>query len=368
MKIIHIIPSLRKGGAERLVQDICEEIHTKTSHEIKLITFSEENTKQKLHSFHLHLKSNYTPSITSKSLLNIDNLQKFINKFKPDIIHSHLWESEILLTKIDINNAVRFSHFHDNIPQLNTKIVPKNKKQLINFFEKKIFLNRNNNNFICISNDTFEYAKRVLPKKNNIKIHLIPNAINFHNFYSNYEVNFNEINLINIGSFVPKKNQKLALLILKNLLKKGYKSSITFLGEGPLLFDLISLSKDIGLEKYVNFKGNVEDVKQYLSKSNVMLHTANYEPFGLVLLEAMASGVPVISLDGKGNRDFIKNHTNGVIIEEENVELFVKEIEKLFSNKDYYKKIKFNGYDTSKKHDIKNYINKLLTFYFSAMK
>ena len=38
-------------------------------------------------------------------------------------------------------------------------------------------------------------------------------------------------------------------------------------------------------------------------------------PFGLVLLEAMAAGLPVVSLDGKGNSDFIKNGINGYILE-----------------------------------------------------
>ena len=45
------------------------------------------------------------------------------------------------------------------------------------------------------------------------------------------------------------------------------------------------------------------------------MHSASYEPFGLVLLEAMAAGIPCVSIDGGGNRDIIINGENGFIIE-----------------------------------------------------
>ena len=150
MKIIHIVPNLNTGGAERLVKDICKEIHKRKSHEIKLITFEKKYNNDVKFNFHRHIYSNYMPSISSKSVINIEKLQQFINNYKPDIIHSHLWVSEILLTKIDIKSAKRFTHFHDNIPQLFTKRIPKNKIELINSFEKKLFLKGRNYNFVCI--------------------------------------------------------------------------------------------------------------------------------------------------------------------------------------------------------------------------
>ena len=68
--------------------------------------------------------------------------------------------------------------------------------------------------------------------KNRIK--LIPNAINYENFYSNNEKNFNEINLLNIGSFVPKKNQAFALSILNRIIELGYPAKLIFLGDGAI--------------------------------------------------------------------------------------------------------------------------------------
>ena len=93
------------------------------------------------------------------------------------------------------------------------------------------------------------------------------------------------------------------------------------------------------------------------------LHTANYEPFGLVILEAMAAGLPVISLDGKGNRDIITNEVNGYILSNPSPSDFVIKIQKVFSNKEQYDMFSENGKETAKKHDIKNYAHKLLNIY-----
>tara|TARA_B100000963_G_scaffold250622_1_gene219598 strand:+ start:574 stop:1680 length:1107 start_codon:yes stop_codon:yes gene_type:complete len=368
MKIIHIIPTLENGGAERLVQDICLEINRRKEHEVKLITFQKNHLKLHDLSFHTHVDSTYKPSITGFAEIQIKSLQKIINEFSPNIIHSHLWETEMLLTQVDIGNAKRFSHFHDNIPQLHKNLLPKNKLQIADKYERKIYLNRNENNFICISNDTYNYAKNILPKKLKEKIKLIPNAIDYKKLYSNKKKNFDQINLLNIGSFVPKKNQTFALKILKELNKRGYVGNLIFLGDGPLQKKIKSQASELDLEKNVKFKGNVDNIIPFLNSSNIYLHTANYEPFGLVIVEAMAAGLPVISLDGKGNRDIINNNVNGIIVKDENVDLFVNKIISLFEDQKLYNKFVENGHITAKKYDIKTYVDLLIESYFSAIK
>ena len=86
---------------------------------------------------------------------------------------------------------------------------------------------------------------------------------------------------------VKKKNQTLAVHILKNLIEEGYTASLTFLGDGKLKKDVEKLSTSLGINKYTKFLGNVENVQEHLINSNIYLHTATYEPFGLVLLEAI---------------------------------------------------------------------------------
>ena len=113
LRIIHIIPNLNIGGAERLTTDICNYIFENKLGKVKLITFNKKIIDEI--PFHINIPSCFVPSLIGKRNILLKNLQKFINEFKPDIIHSHLWESEILLTQINIGKAIRFTHFHDNM-------------------------------------------------------------------------------------------------------------------------------------------------------------------------------------------------------------------------------------------------------------
>ena len=140
MKIIHIIPELRKGGAERLAYDICNYLNSLPEIEIKLITFKNNliNHFGKA-SFHKHIPSFYKPSITSKSKKEVRQLQDFISSFKADIVHSHLWETEMLLSNLNFGKAKRIVHLHSNVKQLK-KLNFQLEKDFTNLYEKKIFL------------------------------------------------------------------------------------------------------------------------------------------------------------------------------------------------------------------------------------
>ena len=372
MKILYIIPWLYRGGAEKLVLETCIQLNKIDNVETKIITFKEDNSylnlSNKINWIIIH--STIKLSIHKKNKYFIKDLEKEIYDFKPDIIHTHLWEAEIISRCINYKKASWFSHFHDNMLQLQ-KIKPSfYKKDITDFYERRFTIKKYleyNNKFICISKDTLNYAKKVIPKALQNNIYFLPNAINYNNFYREKKQNFNSIKLINIGTFVTKKNQILALEIVKNILHKGSNVELTFLGDGPEKNKLIEYSIKLGIQNKIHFAGIVKNVNEYLWNSNIYLHTAIYEPFGLVLIEAMAAGLPVISLDGKGNRDFINHKENGYIFKKQDPEIFADIIIKLFENKKLCQKISKNGQKTAESYDIKNYVKKLLSLYSDSI-
>jgi len=364
MKILHIIPEFRKGGAERLAYDICYYLNQIPEIDVKLITFK-ENPLNKLckDSFYKHIPSFYQPSITSRSKKSIEKLQQFINSFNPDVVHSHLWETEMLLSKLKLINAKRIVHFHSNVKQLKKIKIPIKKKDITNLYEKKIFVKSELDYILTISKDNLEYAKKVLPNSLRKKIIKLPNAINFNKFFSVKEKKHSELNLINVGSFKDVKNQSFALEVVKELAIMNYKVTIAFLGDGPYLKKCRELAIKLSIAENVSFLGNISNVKKYYEKANVYLHTAKHEGFGLVLLEAMATRLPVVSLDSKGNRDFIEHNKNGFIFKTQNAKIFANQILKLVKNKRLYNEIAINGQKTARNYDIKNYIENLLKIY-----
>lgn len=369
MRILHIIPSLKKGGAERLCLDICIALK-KIGHDVRIITFSSLNEYKYLSNqidWHV-VPSAIKLSLYRKNEYSIKELQIFIEEFSPKIIHSHLFEAEIVSRVCNYPDAKWFSHCHDNIVQLK-KVTFKtfiNKNRFLNFYEMlflmKHYRKNNGTHFIAISQDTLKFLKINLPK---IQKTLLLNAIDFKRFSKEIgsSVNINTLRLINIGSFVNKKNQKFLLEVASYLVEKDVDFELHFYGDGENRQGLEMEVKERFLSNRIFFHGNVDNIENCLWNSDIYVHSANYEPLGLVILEAMAAGLPVITLDGKGNRDLIEDDKNGYIFYDENAELFAEKIIEIWNNKDKYLQLSKYAQDFSKNFDINVYIKKLIKIY-----
>jgi glycosyltransferase involved in cell wall biosynthesis len=208
-----------------------------------------------------------------------------------------------------------------------------------------------------------------LPKKNHININLLLNAIDVSRFTNNIirQGVKQKIRLVNIGSFVKKKNQMFLVDVANELNNNTVNFEIIFLGAGPLMEDVKAYAEKLGLNEQIMFKGKVEKVEDYLEDSDIYLHSATYEPLGLVLLEAMAVGLPVITLDGKGNRDLIEEGKNGYMIYDQDPEKFAQKIIFLVKNKSKYAEISSYCKQYAEKYDIKEYVNKLYLLYKDSM-
>jgi glycosyltransferase involved in cell wall biosynthesis len=137
--------------------------------------------------------------------------------------------------------------------------------------------------------------------------------------------------------------------IARELKKCGIDYEINVLGDGPLLQKLKDNSKNIN----VNYHGAIYDEKikeNFFSNSDILLVPSLWdEPFGIVVLEAMANGLPVIASNKGGLEEIVKNNEIGMTCEP-TVKDVVESIKKLISNENFYKKLSMNCYKK-----IKNY-------------
>ncbi len=371
MRIVHIIPSLKKGGAERITIDICIELSKRPNVEITLVSLSKVNDYNSLVkglNFKI-IESNIFPSILGTTNTNTEELNNFIKSFKPQIIHTHLFKADFISRWKTHKNIIYFSHLHDNMFQLKSfKMLDLfSKKRLTALYERRILINnylKCQNEFIAISNHTHKFYLKNLPSSLHDNIMLLHNAINFKRFKNSANKSCSKkINIVNVGNFLPKKNTSFFIPIAKSLIKQDVKFQITLIGDGATKHSLIEKIKDEGLCSYFVFTGFVDKVEEYLWKSDIYVHTAYYEPFGLVLLEAMAAKLPVVALDGGGNRDIIYNKKNGFLIKHQDHNKFANTIISLSKDKALYSSIIKQGSKTAKNYDIKKHINELLKVY-----
>ena len=210
--------------------------------------------------------------------------------------------------------------------------------------------------------DTWSSNKHLA--SNNKRIHFVPNAINIERFaFKEKTKNDDTINLVNIGSFVDKKGQLLLLETVVELKRVSEKKiKLYLIGDGENRVKLETFCREHYIEDEVVFLGKIDNPEEYLQKSDLYTHSASYEPFGLVIIEAMSTGTPVLATDGKGNRDFMTS-SNGILLNHRDAQLFAQEINELMRDTERYSSYQKHGLSTAAEYDIKEHVDRLLNLY-----
>jgi glycosyltransferase involved in cell wall biosynthesis len=78
------------------------------------------------------------------------------------------------------------------------------------------------------------------------------------------------------------------------------------MGAGPLESELKMLTQTLSLESHVKFTGNIPEGKKYFKAFDMFALTSDHEPFGMVLLEAMAAGLPIVCSNSGGGAEVVE--------------------------------------------------------------
>jgi glycosyltransferase involved in cell wall biosynthesis len=121
--------------------------------------------------------------------------------------------------------------------------------------------------------------------------------------------------LVTVGRLVARKGVDRLIRVLGRL--KDPRAKLVVIGSGPLQEEWTELARAEGLADRVRFTGFVsEDVKlSLLAMADVYASTSQHEGFGLVFLEAMAAGLPVVCYDHGGQTDFLEDGTTGRLLQ-----------------------------------------------------
>lgn len=164
-----------------------------------------------------------------------------------------------------------------------------------------------------------------------------------------------DINYITLGRLSPEKNHVLLINSFKKVLEKQSNSRLYIVGEGAQRGKLTNLVKDLGIEKKVIFTGHMDNPFYLLKQCDVFVLTSLYEGQALVILEALAVGLKVISTDIPGPDNILKQGY-GELVEATEIGLSRKMISIAKSNVKY-KKFDPYVYDADTKKRFMSIIN-----------
>lgn len=350
MKIVYIFDAIaRIGGTEKILVDKMNYLAKVYNQEIYLITTSQGNhpivfplsQKVKHIDLSVRLHTMYQYSLLKRiymgwkmNRLLKQKLKAVINELNPDIIISTTYCYADIVCNLKCNaKKIIESHVAKDSLEINDGV----KRNFISYIHTKLkikkYINTIENKSDIIVTLTHGDANS-WKTKNTV---VIPNIVDLHNTeYSQHK----EKTAIFVGRFTYQKGLERMLEAWKNVVSKRNDWMLKLVGEGEQKEYLIQLCKKLGITDNVIFAPATKDIAKEYIKSSLFLFTSRFEGFSLVLIEAMQCGVPCVSFDCPyGPSDIIDNNVNGYLIENGNVEEFVKATLKLIEDDELRKKM-----------------------------
>ena len=282
MRVAQIMLSAEFGGAERSFTDVsvCLE---KLGHEVLAIGLKRSKSLDKLESS--GVKTKRVSCYGSWDIFTTRSVKKILNQFKPDIVHCHLARASYLG-----GSAAK---------DLGIVAVAKTH----NLVNPKYYQN------IDMIVVTTEAQRRHLEAEgvSNHRLRKIPNFSSVESRPLKKPLSKEDgiLRLTALGRFVKKKGFDTLLEAFASLREEESNVKLTIGGDGPERKALKQLAKDLGIIDKVEFVGWVEDVAEFFSGSDLFVLPSREEPFGIVILEAMAVGIPIVTTKTQGSLEIL---------------------------------------------------------------
>jgi len=124
----------------------------------------------------------------------------------------------------------------------------------------------------------------------------------------------NQFALVTVGRLVRRKNLQDLLEVVRDL--DDPQIVLVIIGDGPERKSLERSAGDLGIARQVKFTGRIGDSEKsaYLASGDLYVSTSDHEGFGLVFLEAMHCGLPVVCYDFGGQTDFLDRSATGALV------------------------------------------------------
>jgi glycosyltransferase involved in cell wall biosynthesis len=281
-------------------------------------------------------------------------LKEIIKEVKPDIVHTHASKAGFLgrLAAFSCKVPVVVHTFHGHVFH---SYFSKNKTRIFKNIER--YLARKSTGIIAIS----ELQKQELSVEHKIckseKIEVIPLGFDLEKFTKNkainraetrdkYNLKEGELAIAIIGRLAPVKDHHFFLDVVEKLLPTiDQKVKFFIVGDGSEKTEIANRADKINKQygEVVIMTSWILDIAAFNHGMDIICLTSKNEGTPVSVIEAQASGLPVVSTDVGGVRDILKDNEAGFVIKRENIETYVEKLRLLVGNQKLRNKFAKNG-------------------------
>ena len=313
------------------------------------------------------------------SLNPSSEIRKVLDEFQPDIIHDQTPGPVALAVfryakKHDIPLVSTDHAYPDNLTQ--QLKLPKLAKKPINMMMNRYFVS-----FLKRSEyatmPTEQAVADLIPQKRKpfkVPVEALSNGIDLSRFakgrankeiYEKYKIPQNKPIVLYVGRVDPEKSLDVLTEAFVKVHQKVNDAHFVVVGDGTARQKLETIIKKAGLTKHAHFLGRVvgDDLPQLYRTGTVFAITSKTETQSIVLMEAMASGLPCVAVKAGAVHELVKNNKNGFLCEPDDINGVARGIEKILTNKNTRDKMSKESIARAAKHDISHTLTRMEEIY-----
>lgn len=262
-------------------------------------------------------------------------LIKIIKKYQPILCLSNFSSTNVIsIVSFLFKVKYRINYIHTTSKAIENDSQNILRTRLLRY--RKIIVLKLNNYFFTNSEGTKRDAISTyfLNKKHT---YVFPLLIK-DNDSSNIPLINRKFNLLIVGGLTPTKGHKQLFYQLSNCLEKYPNLKLQVIGSGILKQNLINLTKELKIDNNIEFIGNLpnHEVQSYFANAIISISSSLDEAYGLVNIEALRAGTPLVCTKTAGSLDILKEGFNGEYFDHKNEHSLCESISKVIENWEQY--------------------------------
>lgn len=367
MKVVFIIDQVYlHGGIERVLSIKANYLSNLKDYEIFIVT-TEQKFKKPCYKFNSNitfkdLNINYHRNISyfhPKNLLKIPNhikkIARALNSIKPHIVVVCSHSADTYFMPFVAKHVPKIKEFHySKVIEIEKKENPNSTFKRL-FFKFADYVETKYNTLIVLNQDEARYYK-----SNNTVV--IPNPLTF---FPKTTAKLDNNIVVSAGRIAPVKRFDVLIDIWELVHKKNSSLQLHIYGDGEKNY-VAELQKKImnkKLTEYIHFKGATNNIQDKMLNASLFVMTSDNECFPLVLLEAQACGLPIVSFDCPNGPRNIINSDNGILIPMQKKYEFSETIINVMANPLKLKSFGNNARINASKYQVDNIMNQWITVF-----